>query len=138
MNELFLPCRRCEKNVAVHVEIQPEKSIHYAKAVCPDCGGLIQWLKKPSNEGIRTKTSRFSLSSLNHEYCEICGRHFGSLGNRETLEIHHKIPVEEEGHDELTNLLVLCTPCHRMCHFLRKYLNHHLKHYYDAYSETES
>lgn len=33
------------------------------------------------------------------------------------LEVHHKIPLSEDGKDDLSNVLVLCPNCHRKRHF---------------------
>ena len=123
-------CLRCNLEVEATVEVEPETSIHYAKTLCPVCGHFIDWLKKPENEGLRSKSSKFTPEQLNTLACELCGRNKSKLGSRETLEIHHKLPVEEQGGDVSENILVLCTPCHRMAHFLRTYLHKHLDIFY--------
>ena len=121
-------CNHCGVVNAVFQET-PE-SIHYAKWICPICGLFIEWIPKPKNKDKRTR-SKYSPQNLNIGFCEICGRIH--LGQSETLEIHHKIPIEEGGQDTRENVLVLCTPCHRMTHFLRIYLNHHLDNFYSFY-----
>lgn len=90
-------------------------------------------MPKPKNEGKRTKTSKYSTIDLGITSCEICGRTEDRLGSYEVFEIHHKIPLEEEGQDTPKNLLVLCTACHRLCHYQRTYLNQHLSQIYELY-----
>jgi hypothetical protein len=41
-----------------------------------------------------------------------------------------RIPAAKGG-DERINILVHCTPCHKLCGFLGGHLNHHLSHFYD-------
>ena len=71
-----------------------------------------------------------AVMEINH--CELCGRPIGELGKNEKLEAHHKQPIEHGGEDVRDNILILCTPCHRMAHFLRTYLNDHLSHLYES------
>lgn len=128
-------CRSCNRSVDAIVIKMPDTSIHYAKALCPICNKFIEWLKKPDNEGIRTQSSKFTTENLSIEICELCGRSRKKLGSRETLAIHHKTPIEENGRDEECNILVLCTPCHRMAHFLRTYMHRHLDDFYTFYND---
>jgi 5-methylcytosine-specific restriction endonuclease McrA len=128
-------CNRCQCEVDALVEEQPETSIHYAKAICTKCGRFIDWLKKPEHDGKRT-SSKFTSESLRILCCELCGRGHAKLGKRSTLDIHHKIPIEEGGKDERDNILVLCTACHRMAHFLRTYLHRHLDDFYTFYDRN--
>jgi len=129
-------CKKCNKEVDPIIKIMPETSIHYARSMCPICNAFIDWIKKPENEGTRTQSSKYTLESLSKEYCELCGRIKDKLGKRSSLEIHHKIPIEENGEDTKENILVLCTACHRMAHFLRTYLHKHLDDFYSFYNEN--
>lgn len=122
-------CRYCKREVEA-VVIETPQFKHYAKTVCPICKRQIDWLPKPENEGQRTKASKYTPEKIGIEYCELCGRTREKIGNNESLEIHHKIPINEGGKDIRENVLVLCTPCHRMAHFLRTYLHHHLDNFY--------
>ena len=121
-------CPHCEQNVKVEIwEGGAEGTPHFAKAVCPKCRAFMPdlWIKKPENDEKRGKSSRYTPTRLNLSSCEICGRERSFLGKYETLDIHHKTPVSKGGLDEPSNLLVLCTACHRMAHWLRTYLNDH-------------
>lgn len=119
-------CGRCDKDVSpVYTEMGPD-SPHYSKAECPECGRFLYWLPKPRNDDIRRKTSKYTPDSLGIDYCEICGRVLQGLGAKEVLEIHHKVPINEEGEDDAENILVVCSACHRMCRWLRLHLNKHI------------
>ena len=117
-------CTSCEKEVDPDIYLASDGP-HYGKAVCPECRKFLQWIPKPKNEGKRPK-NKFDPTSLNIFACEICGRDSLRIGQYESLEVHHKIPIEEGGEDKRENLLVVCTACHRLCHWLRTYLNRHL------------
>lgn len=45
-----------------------------------------------------------------YPYCQICG------WNETTCDIHHIIPLVNNGGQEITNLITLCPNCHRMVH----------------------
>lgn len=121
-------CLNCDQEVWVEIwEGGAEGTPHFAKAVCKNCRAFMPdlWIKHPKNDEKRGKASKHTASSLETSYCELCGRVRSSLGKYETLEVHHKIPVNEGGNDDKENILVLCTPCHRMAHWLRTYLRDH-------------
>jgi len=123
-------CPQCEQNVKVDIwEGGAQGTPHFAKAVCSNCHAFMPdlWIKKPENDTKRGKSSKFTPASLEIDHCELCGRGRRSLGKYETLDIHHKTPVDEGGLDEPRNLLVLCTACHRMAHWLRTYFYSHFK-----------
>jgi hypothetical protein len=45
--------------------------------------------------------------------CRRCGR---PATWRETVHTHHLTPLSEGGHNDLSNLVTLCGPCHALCH----------------------
>ena len=47
---------------------------------------------------------------LKHEECEICG------WNKTTLDLHHIIPLSNNGIHKEENLIALCPNCHRLVH----------------------
>ena len=118
-------CGRCNKEVDP-IFIETPDTPHYGKEVCPDCGGWLRWLSKPKNETKRAN-SRFTPESLNIDYCEFCLRPKEMLGIYETLEVHHKIPIELGGEDTESNVTVYCTYCHKTCHQRHTYLYNHFK-----------
>jgi 5-methylcytosine-specific restriction protein A len=53
-------------------------------------------------------------------FCERCGQQAPFLRKADGspyLEVHHKIPLSEDGTDTLENVLALCPNCHREIHF---------------------
>ena len=51
--------------------------------------------------------------------CELCrnAAPFKNAKGHPYLEVHHVIPLSEEGRDMHTNAVALCPNCHRECHF---------------------
>ncbi len=51
--------------------------------------------------------------------CGACGKPapFQSQNKRPYLEIHHRIPLAEDGEDTIENAVALCPNCHREAHF---------------------
>ena len=82
-------------------------------------------LGMPQNEKARGKSSKFTPESLEIDYCEFCLRPREMLGINETLEVHHKMPINLGGEDVQTNILVLCTYCHKTAHQRHIYLYKH-------------
>jgi len=116
-----MECRRCTSTTAETVIMSTGK--HYAKEVCTECGDFVKWVKKPYNEGRRTKGSKYSPSKLGVSCCELCRREKSMLANNQTLEVHHKDHDPEN--DVPKNLMVLCTFCHKQVHAYSLYLNDH-------------
>ena len=58
--------------------------------------------------------------NLSKAMCEhgICHR----CGARENLQVHHIIPVREDGGREKQNLVVLCSSCHKVVEYQQKKL----------------
>jgi 5-methylcytosine-specific restriction endonuclease McrA len=105
---------------------------HYT-AICGECGSYIKHISKsifegPVKENGRRRKATWSAASMGIENCELCGRSVEGLGRHEKLESHHKTPIEHGGEDTKDNILIVCTPCHRMAHYLRTYLNEHMAH----------
>jgi 5-methylcytosine-specific restriction endonuclease McrA len=106
-------------------------SVHYGRLDCPKCG-YIKFVKNPINEGRRNETSKFDLGAvLNHHkmkepICFFCLRNNEQLGIKETLTIDHIQELEKGGKDELENLQILCSACHKLKNWARLYLNWHL------------
>jgi len=119
----------------IPIEVEIIEGPHYGKYLCKNCNKFLGWMKKPKNKGKREQT-KYIPEDFNKYSCEICGRKKHELGKHEFFAIHHKIPIKEDGKDIPENILVLCTPCHRLCHFLRKYLHHHLDNFYSFYKDN--
>ena len=52
--------------------------------------------------------------------CQLCGKmlDFNDRQGKPYLEVHHIIPLSENGPDELSNMVALCPNCHRRMHIL--------------------
>jgi hypothetical protein len=118
-------CSQCEKQVETDFYSAPEHSPHYGKTTCRECRAFIGWVKKPKNEGKRTRSSKYKIDDFDITYCEICLRPIERLGRNEVLEIHHKIEVNEGGEDTKQNILIVCTACHKFINWIRLYFNKH-------------
>lgn len=99
---------------------------HFAKLACRGCGRFVEWMGMPKNYDKRQQ-SKFTPEGLGIERCEFCLRSQGMLGDRECLEIHHKMPINLGGEDVESNIWVLCTYCHRTAHQRHTYLYEHFK-----------
>jgi len=106
---------------------------HYGKEECAKCGRWIRWIQRPENEGIRTKTSKYTIQQVltfhkkEREICFFCLRERENLGLCETLTIDHIEELDKNGKDELENLQLLCSACHKLKNWARLYMNWHLK-----------
>jgi hypothetical protein len=134
---MLLLCQKCQQNVEPNIIPTTNGTTTTYKAVCPICNGYIKWVSKSVFEGTKKPNGKrrkaaWSAKILGIDYCELCGRREENLGVNEKLESHHKVPIEHGGEDVKENILILCSPCHRMAHFLRTYLNDHLCHLYES------
>lgn len=104
-------------------------SVHHGKLICKNCGTFMGFKKKPENENIRTKTSKYTTEDIIKYYgyektfCFFCGR--TQLGLSETFEREHIKELKDGGSDQLNNLQILCTACHKLKLWTRTYLNKH-------------
>jgi len=111
---------------------------HYARLDCVRCNKFIKWLKSPENADKRTSTSKYSIRkilsfhNMEKEICFFCPRNKEQLGECETMTIDHINELSDGGVDELGNLQILCSACHKMKNWMRLYVNKHLKKYYDT------
>lgn len=109
---------------------------HHAKEECIDCGQWLRWVKSPEKEGKRTFTSKYKIKDIltfhkkDKEFCFFCLRTRKQLGEKETLTIDHIEELNDNGTDELENLQILCTSCHKMKNWMRLYVNWHLTKFY--------
>lgn len=128
-------CQHCKKEVDGVVEVLPENQPHYAKINCSICSRYIAFMSNPDKED-KKESSKYKPKDFGIDYCRMCLRHKNGLGVREVLEIHHVIPVADNGPDEPENIWVICTACHKYIHHQRTYLNNHLKGRY-SFSQLE-
>lgn len=108
-----------------------EDGKHYAVENCKECNRWLRWVKKPENEKIRTKTSKYDLKDIcdyykiKEPYCFFCLRKQNQLGKRQLLEIEHIWELDIGGEDELHNIQIYCTACHKLKDWSRRYHNWH-------------
>lgn len=113
-------CKICQEETW-HTARRSEVGPHYGYLTCDICGERWGWLSKPDNQGKRPK-NKYTPASLGVDRCQMCLRDRSELVNSETLEVHHIIEVSAQGQDTPENIMVLCTPCHRLTHYQRTYL----------------
>ena len=105
---------------------------HYGKLVCLNCDKWFKWVNKPNGGGKRTKTSKYSIQQIlgfhkkEKEFCFFCLRTKNQLGFNETITIDHIEELNKGGKDELENLQILCTACHKLKNWVYLYVNKHL------------
>jgi len=106
--------------------LTPNRPNIYGEVYCRACNRHQKWLPFPdAAEKKRKKTGQKLLKQKipfdMMGFCEICLRDKFELKILElNLEVHHVIPVSENGSDETNNLRLLCTHCHQLVEKQRK------------------
>ena len=127
--EIIPICRNCG-NESLEL-IETPKLVHYGKYICKSCKSFNGWCSNPNNTG-RRKTSKHKLSQVvkyhnyNVAFCFFCLRKREQLGMKETLTLDHIEELAEGGVDEIYNLQILCSVCHKLKNWARLYMNWHL------------
>lgn len=123
-------CKWCHsKNIRF---IKTPKSVHYARKDCEDCGRFLEWVRSPNNIDRNKRGNKKSVSqvcvhhNLDQEFCFFCLRKRDRLGWSETLTIDHIQEIDKGGKDEIENMQVLCSACHKLKNWARLYVNWHL------------
>lgn len=125
----FEPCLICGSNLVFSLT---PFSIHYGRLDCPKCKKWIKWVPKNIKDNGRSETSKYSISQVikfhkkDKELCFFCLRTREQLGVKETLTIDHIEELDKDGLDELENLQILCSACHRLKNWARLYMNWHV------------
>jgi len=124
-------CPTCKKHL---IFTETPKNVHYGRLDCPLCKKFIKWVRNPEiAEKRRYGTSKYSLEQvmkfykIEEPFCFICLRKQNELGKHETLTRDHIQELDKGGKDELENLHILCSACHKLKNWVRLYLNWHLK-----------
>lgn len=125
-------CKRCGSENLVFSKTP--NLIHYGKMVCGHCTTFSNWISNPSSP--RKDSLRINQKTIakimvfhgitNEEFCFMCLRERKQLGEKETLTIDHIKELSKGGIDQITNMQVLCSACHKIKNWLRLYLNWHL------------
>jgi len=89
--------------------------------------------RKELNKWKRSKTSSHNIDSImkHHNYltkpfCFFCLKNEQQLGICETLTRDHIQELDKGGLDNIDNLQILCTACHKLKNWARLYTNWHL------------
>jgi len=122
-------CDKCDFGTIAFVKTVD--SIHYGKLECDYCKKWFKWVSTPREDGIRKKTSKHSIQQVlkfhkkEKEFCFFCLRAKEQLGFNETITIDHIEELSKGGRDEIENLQILCTSCHKLKNWVYLYMNNH-------------
>jgi len=114
--------------------LTPNRPKIYAEVYCRACDRNQKWLPFPDTpEKKRKKTGQKLLKQKipfdMMGFCEICLRDKFQLKTLElNLEVHHVIPVEQEGTDKTENLRLVCSQCHSLIHRHREIFNRYKRY----------
>ena len=64
---------------------------------------------------------------ITKEMCFFCLRNRNELGAKETLTIDHIQELDKGGEDQVWNMQILCSACHKLKNWARLYMNWHFK-----------
>ena len=123
-------CGYCKTRIEI---IETPNLVHYAKRECPKCKKFFGWVPTPNPEGIRKRTSCHEVKKVlnfhkkEKEFCFFCLRTKEQLGVNETITRDHIEELDKGGRDEVENLQILCSACHKLINWARLYINWHLK-----------
>jgi hypothetical protein len=108
-------------------------NVHYGRIDCLNCNRWVRWVRSPkNNERKRNGTSKYDIKDVlnfhgkTKEFCFFCLRTREQLGLHETMTIDHIEEIDKDGTDDLTNLQILCSACHKLKNWARLYMNWHL------------
>jgi len=124
-------CDKCSSGQLIFIETP--NHIHHGKLECNLCGKWFKWVTQPNPEGIRKRVSKYSIEQVCKYYkmekpiCFFCLKNNNQLGFNETMTRDHIIEIDKGGEDELHNLQILCSACHKLKNWARLYTNWHLK-----------
>ena len=129
-------CKKCgHKGQPIDTRIVND--VHGHKLICAHCGTFLAWggrAKPIKEDGERVLSTQWTAKRLGIEECQLCNRSKDFVeACGEKLEAHHLRSIKDGGEDLPYNILVVCTPCHRIIHHNQTYYNH-MRVFYDAWS----
>lgn len=110
-------------------------TIHGFEICCKQCTKHITWAGKPRNRIKHEKRPPCpSPDDLNIDWCQICLLPKAFLGALETLHTHH---IDDNPQNcERSNLIVVCSSCHKLIEHQRTYrYNHYIRLFKDSENE---
>ena len=114
-------CRKCGSLNVIN-EFREDRQQYGTK--CNDCNAYT-WQPKEDNKYKRESKHLDLVSKKGLNYCEWCLRKKEDIPPPGTLEGHHIIEYSDGGSDEINNILILCSSCHKRCHHDRTYFGHY-------------
>lgn len=120
-----MKCNRCNSENTKFTETK--NSIHYGRYDCLDCGRWITWIKNPMSTRSKNPNRKMKLfiekvcnfHNFKTNHCFFCQRTKEQLGWNETLTVDHIEELDKNGQDEIENLQVLCSACHKLKNWTR-------------------
>lgn len=131
-------CKRCG-HFGQPLQNGEPNEVHGYKLVCSHCGFFLAWggraKKIKDSDGERSFSTQWTPKRLNIEECQLCRRGKAFIEDcGEKLESHHLQAIKDGGEDEPYNILVVCTPCHRVIHHNQTYYGH-MRAFYEAWAK---
>lgn len=124
-------CSICKSHLVI---TETPTTPHYARLDCPQCKKWIKWVSNPNIPHKNTNRKNRSevidvckFHGFSEEFCFFCLRKREQLGTYETLTIDYIQELDKNGKDEIQNMQILCSPCHKLKNWARLYLNWHFK-----------
>jgi len=108
---------------------------HYGEMICRHCNKHSHWISNPNREkrnkrigtGKKIIKEICNFHGFDKEFCFFCLRTKEQLGKNETLTHDHIQELDKEGKDNIENMQVLCSACHKLKNWCRLYINWHFK-----------
>jgi len=134
-------CKYCSSENLVFEKV--ENTIHYGKLTCGYCKRFCQWVRNPNSKKINSlrvnqKTIKeiCEFHNMKEEVCFFCLRNRTQLGVMETLTIDHIMELDKGGEDQIWNMQILCSACHKLKNWCRLYINWHFNKEEDGNTKT--
>lgn len=106
---------------------------HYAEIICKHCGKHNKWIPNPEKSNNRLRANKQTINKISKfhnfdkEFCFFCLRKKEELGQNETMTIDHIQELDKGGKDEIQNMQIFCSACHKLKNWSRLYMNWHFK-----------
>lgn len=124
-------CKNC--NEILNLTLTPN-SVHYGRLDCPSCHTFNGWARNPASPRFDSKrvgnhadiNKVMVYHGMTEPICFFCLRNKNQLGEKETLTIDHINELDKNGKDEVYNMQILCSACHKLKNWARLYMHWHL------------
>jgi hypothetical protein len=113
-------CKKCDLVVPFFIK----QNGPHLQSICTRCNSHIDFIKQ-NNSNNRESKHKNLVKEKGIDYCEWCLRKREEIPLPGTLEAHHIVEYSNGGTDQLNNILILCTACHKQCHHDRTYYGHY-------------